>query len=178
MIPIVVALLLLVLFRRTACSAARAAVDAFAAAALLEEHLRVALHCLTGWLRRPGPRNDPSHFQQEVTDYLMQIQGAQLRTRLEDREHLGIVASTIDCGDTLPPYQQCLKTPFQCIGERVGLAASLWGPSRRAASILWNGRYERRRSRLSAPIQLALRPSFVLRWLNVRCAPEGIEPGP
>jgi hypothetical protein len=29
-------------------------------------------------------------------------------------------------GNTLPPYEQCLQTPFQCIPERVGLAATAW----------------------------------------------------
>lgn len=29
-------------------------------------------------------------------------------------------------GDGLPPLEQCLSTPFQCIPERVGLAATTW----------------------------------------------------
>ncbi len=28
--------------------------------------------------------------------------------------------------DNLPPIEQCLSTPFQCIPERVGLAATAW----------------------------------------------------
>ncbi|MFN7921455.1 MAG: hypothetical protein U0Q16_15240 [Bryobacteraceae bacterium] len=39
----------------------------------------------------------------------------------------GIVASTMEGGDTLLPYQQCMTTPFQCIASRVGMAASTWG---------------------------------------------------
>jgi hypothetical protein len=29
-------------------------------------------------------------------------------------------------GDALPPLGQCLATPFQCIPERVGIAATAW----------------------------------------------------
>ena len=39
---------------------------------------------------------------------------------------VGVVASTLQNGDTLPPVTQCLQTPFQCIPERVGLAATNW----------------------------------------------------
>jgi hypothetical protein len=38
----------------------------------------------------------------------------------------GLVASTLQAGDTLAPIDQCLITPFQCIPERVGLAATAW----------------------------------------------------
>ncbi len=38
----------------------------------------------------------------------------------------GFVASTLQGGDTIPPTAQCLSTPFQCIPERVGLAATAW----------------------------------------------------
>jgi hypothetical protein len=38
----------------------------------------------------------------------------------------GLVASTMQGSDTLPPYEQCLSTPFQCIPERVGIAATSW----------------------------------------------------
>jgi hypothetical protein len=38
----------------------------------------------------------------------------------------GVVASTIENGDSLPPAEHCLSTPFQCIPQRVGLAASTW----------------------------------------------------
>lgn len=38
----------------------------------------------------------------------------------------GLVASTMQDGDLLPPLEQCLSTPFQCIPERVGLAATTW----------------------------------------------------
>jgi len=39
----------------------------------------------------------------------------------------GIVSSTPQSGATVPPVNQCLSTPFQCIPERVGLAATNWG---------------------------------------------------
>ena len=35
-------------------------------------------------------------------------------------------AERID-GDLVPPREQCLSTPFQCIAARVGLAATAWG---------------------------------------------------
>jgi hypothetical protein len=38
----------------------------------------------------------------------------------------GLVASTLQDGDTLGPLDQCLSTPFQRIDERVGLAATAW----------------------------------------------------
>src|SRR5439155_3212734 len=39
---------------------------------------------------------------------------------------LGLAASTLQDGDTILPAIQCLDTPFQCIPERVGLAATTW----------------------------------------------------
>ena len=39
---------------------------------------------------------------------------------------VGVVAATVQDGDTLPPGMQYLSTPFQCIPERVGLAATNW----------------------------------------------------
>lgn len=38
----------------------------------------------------------------------------------------GLVAATLANGDQLTPIEQCLSTPFQCIPERVGLAATNW----------------------------------------------------
>ena len=38
----------------------------------------------------------------------------------------GVVAAIMQDGELLPPYEQCLSTPFQCIAERVGLAATAW----------------------------------------------------
>ena len=43
------------------------------------------------------------------------------------RDGSGLVAATLQDGDSLPPYRQCLDTPFQCIPERVGIAATAWG---------------------------------------------------
>jgi hypothetical protein len=42
-------------------------------------------------------------------------------------DNKGLVAATLAGGDTLAPIDQCLSTPFQCIPERVGLAATVWG---------------------------------------------------
>ncbi len=38
----------------------------------------------------------------------------------------GVVASTLQDGDTSPPASQCSSTPFQCIPVRVGLSATNW----------------------------------------------------
>jgi len=37
-----------------------------------------------------------------------------------------LVAATLQDGDTLAPIDQCLSTPFQCVPERVGIAATAW----------------------------------------------------
>jgi Bacterial Ig domain len=66
-----------------------------------------------------------SQFSSAINQFLTQIQMAQLSAPYADGQ--GIVASTLQNGDTVVPYQQCLVTPSQCIAERVGLAASLWG---------------------------------------------------
>jgi hypothetical protein len=56
--------------------------------------------------------------------YQLQIRHAQLSAPFGDGR--GLVAATLQAGDTLPPYEQCLSTPFQCIATRVGLAATTW----------------------------------------------------
>ena len=56
--------------------------------------------------------------------YLRQIRRAQMSAPFGDGR--GLVASTLASGDRLPPGEQCLTTPFQCIPERVGLAATAW----------------------------------------------------
>jgi len=56
--------------------------------------------------------------------YANQIASAQGTAPFGDGE--GVVASTMEDGDLLPPIEQCLSTPFQCIPERVGLAATTW----------------------------------------------------
>jgi fibronectin type 3 domain-containing protein len=56
---------------------------------------------------------------------LVQIMPAQLMPPFGDMQ--GMVASTLQNGETLPPVQQCLDTPFQnCPPERVGIAATAW----------------------------------------------------
>ena len=66
-----------------------------------------------------------SQFVGPAGTYLNQIQQAQTAAPFADGQ--GIVASTLQNGDTVVPYHQCLVTPFQCIAERVGLAATVWG---------------------------------------------------
>lgn len=63
-------------------------------------------------------------FASQAQFYLSQIAVAQTSAPFGDGE--GVVASTLQNGDTLPPLDQCLNTPFQCIPERVGLAATNW----------------------------------------------------
>jgi hypothetical protein len=65
-----------------------------------------------------------STFEAKAELYLSQIQTAQASAPFHDGE--GVVASTMQSGNTLPPYEECLNTPFQCIPERVGLAATAW----------------------------------------------------
>jgi hypothetical protein len=64
-------------------------------------------------------------FESQADFYLGQIQLAQALAPFGDKQ--GLVASTLQDGNTLPPLDQCLNTPFQnCPPERVGLAATTW----------------------------------------------------
>ncbi len=64
-------------------------------------------------------------FESQADLYLAQFELAQAMAPFGDGQ--GLVASTLQDGDTLPPLQQCLDTPFQnCPPERVGLAATTW----------------------------------------------------
>lgn len=63
-------------------------------------------------------------FTGEIAAYLDQLRKAQSSAPFADG--LGLVAATMQDGDMLPPAEQCLSTPFQCIPERVGLAATTW----------------------------------------------------
>jgi hypothetical protein len=63
-------------------------------------------------------------FKATADLYLDQIRQAQSMAPFADGQ--GIVASTLQDGDRLPPLEQCLSMPFQCIPERVGLAATTW----------------------------------------------------
>jgi len=66
-----------------------------------------------------------SHFAAAADVYLGQLALAQSAALFGDGA--GVVASTIEDGDHLPPAEHCLSTPFQCIPQRVGLAATTWG---------------------------------------------------
>ena len=63
-------------------------------------------------------------FENQASLYLDEIRRAQALAPFGDGR--GLVASTLQDGDMLPPIEQCLSTPFQCIPERVGLAATTW----------------------------------------------------
>jgi hypothetical protein len=63
-------------------------------------------------------------FDTQAALYLRQIRRAQMSAPFGDGR--GLVAGTLANGDVLPPGEQCLTTPFQCIPERVGLAATTW----------------------------------------------------
>lgn len=65
-----------------------------------------------------------SSFQDCVATYQNQILQAANTAPFGDG--VGVVASTLQNGDMLLPGMQCLNTPFQCIPERVGLAATNW----------------------------------------------------
>ena len=63
-------------------------------------------------------------FASTAQFFLNQIGSAQLSAPFGDG--LGLVASTEEAGDLLPPLQQGFNTPYQDIPERVGLAATTW----------------------------------------------------
>ena len=63
-------------------------------------------------------------FESQAALYLTQIHQAQTLAPFGDAQ--GLPASTLQSGDTLPPLDQCLQTPFQCVPERIGLAATVW----------------------------------------------------
>ncbi len=65
-----------------------------------------------------------TRFKGTADQYLNQIRQAQLMAPFNDGQ--GLVASTLQDGDRLLPIEQCLSTPFQCIPERIGLAATAW----------------------------------------------------
>jgi hypothetical protein len=65
-----------------------------------------------------------SRFANFVDFYLDQIHEAQESAPFGDGR--GVVKGTLPDGDLISPYSQCLKTPFQCIPQRVGLGASAW----------------------------------------------------
>jgi hypothetical protein len=66
-----------------------------------------------------------TQFASLATNYLYQIRLAQTNAPFGDGS--GLVASTVQNGDTLPPIEQSLNTAYQNIPERVGLAATTWG---------------------------------------------------
>ena len=65
-----------------------------------------------------------TRFAGAAAHYLGEIERAQAAAPFTDGR--GLPASTLEDGDLLPPYEHCLSTPFQCIAQRVGLAATTW----------------------------------------------------
>jgi hypothetical protein len=66
-----------------------------------------------------------TNFETQAQMYLGQIQQTQAFAPFGDGQ--GVVASVLQNGNTLPPVDQCLNTPFlNCPPERVGLAATNW----------------------------------------------------
>jgi hypothetical protein len=63
-------------------------------------------------------------FEATAASYMSQIANAQATAPFGDTQSLA--ASTMQNGDTIVPYQQCLVTPFQCVAERPGMAATAW----------------------------------------------------
>ncbi|HTU44146.1 MAG TPA: tectonin domain-containing protein [Bryobacteraceae bacterium] len=63
-------------------------------------------------------------YQNQVTQCLSWLAQAQATAPFGDQQ--GLVASTIQNGNMLTPYDQCVMTPYQCIAERTGLAATNW----------------------------------------------------
>ncbi|MCK6685853.1 MAG: hypothetical protein L6R30_25940 [Thermoanaerobaculia bacterium] len=63
-------------------------------------------------------------FDAAVTAYLESIRAAQTGAPFTGGR--GLPASTLQDGDRVPPYECCLSTPFQCIAQRTGLAATAW----------------------------------------------------
>jgi hypothetical protein len=64
-------------------------------------------------------------FEAVAQSYLDEFGQAQRFAPFGDE--LGLVDSTLQAGDLLTPLFQCLGTPFQCIPERIGLTATVWG---------------------------------------------------
>ena len=64
------------------------------------------------------------NYKQPINTYLKQLTKARDKAPFGDGQ--GLVASTLADGDEVAVRFQCLTAPFQCIPERVGLAATTW----------------------------------------------------
>ncbi|MGH9845204.1 MAG: hypothetical protein ACREEM_41335 [Blastocatellia bacterium] len=65
-----------------------------------------------------------TRFKATADAYVERLRQAQSQDPFGDG--VGLVAATLQNGHQLPPLEQCLSTPFQCIPQRVGLAATAW----------------------------------------------------
>lgn len=65
-----------------------------------------------------------NRFGDKAAHYMASMKKVQSIGPYGDKK--GLVASTLVDGNELDPSRQCLMTPFQCIPQRVGLAATTW----------------------------------------------------
>lgn len=66
-----------------------------------------------------------TRFSAAVAAYLDELRRVRAIARFGNGR--GLVAAVLEDVSAIPPYEQCLSTPFQCIAQRVGLAATVWG---------------------------------------------------
>ena len=85
-------------------------------------------HLLTAALERAAERDIA-----RLHIILGQVRNAQTSAPFGDGR--GLVASTLQDGDTLPPIEQALSTPFQTIPERVVIVSVATGPRSGGSSI-------------------------------------------
>lgn len=107
---------------------------------LFRSHIQAAGNVFRGYDLIPAPTSGPNGIAWEFTGQaavvieraggdaapiLRMLRLAKAAAPFTD--HRGVVAATLARGGARPPIGQCLSTPFQCIPERVGIAATAWG---------------------------------------------------
>ncbi len=76
-------------------------------------------------LRRAGRRYGDQALVDAAESTLLALR--RIRAAAFGSESTGAyAAAALDGGDTVPPAEQCISTPYQCIAQRVGLAATVW----------------------------------------------------
>jgi hypothetical protein len=75
-------------------------------------------------LRAVGTANGGAQFGPQADLFLSQVGQAQLLAPFGDG--ISLTGATLQDGDSLPPYSQCLPSPFQCTPERPTLSATTW----------------------------------------------------
>lgn len=107
---------------------------------LFRSSVQAAGHAFSGYDLVPAPTSGPNGVAWEFTGQaavVIESAGSDASSiiamlRLAKAaapftDHRGVVAATLARGAALPPIGQCLSTPFQCIPQRVGIAATAWG---------------------------------------------------